>query len=114
MGGGPTGGGGNTPGRFAATCGGRPGPYPMHPFAFALLTGLAVWTAYVEANSANEEGHYWTGMVSGLLGAGTLGIGVFGLLRTDIAIAGLVLGLFMSVRLAIELGFSFSEIISPD
>lgn len=79
----------------------------------ACALGIAGW-AFMLARAENDKGQYWAGLMSGLLAMGTAWTASFSLLRTDLAVCAYYVGVFVSLRIALEIGFSFSAIVCGD
>lgn len=70
--------------------------------------------AFSLARIENDRGQYWAGLISGLLALATACTAGFSLLRTEIATASYYVSVFVALRIAMEVGFSFSAIVCHD
>jgi hypothetical protein len=85
--------------------------YPI--FFAALALGIA-GAAYSLARRENDKGQYWAALVSGMMAMVIAWTAGYALLKTDIAQATYYVGVFVSLRIALEIGFSFSAIVCRD
>src|SRR5580700_5178014 len=88
------------------------GTMPALPYATVAL--VIAGSAHVHAKHANEHGNHWTGLISALMAMATVWSAGFALLRTEIGAGVYFIGVFLSLRIGLELGYSFSAIICPD